>query len=321
MLDAMALADEHLVADAVDPVFARHETFPPRYGWLKKAYDAAREEPEVFLKDDAPIRLGVGKNMVRAMRYWAEAFKVLDRQPNPTRPRLHDAVPTPFGDALLGEGGWDPYLESQSSLWLLHWKLCEPPCIAPSWYFVFASGGAGITSADGLLAQVQARCAERAEWGDVAANSLRKDTRCLLRMYASVTKGRDLPEDTIDSPFAELNLLRALPGAERLLTFVEGGKSGLADAILAYASLRFAARQREGLIPLSRLAHEPGSPGIVFRLGQEDLTDGLEPVAERADGFVVTTSASAPVLVYSGELERSAETLLDDFYAGALVGT
>jgi hypothetical protein len=63
-------------------VFARHETFHPRFGWLKKGFDRASEDSEVFLREDAPVQLGVGKNMVRSIRYWCVAFKLLaDDQP------------------------------------------------------------------------------------------------------------------------------------------------------------------------------------------------------------------------------------------------
>ena len=47
-----------------------HETFPLRYGWLKKAFDAVAEEEatgnerSVFLAADAIARFGVGRNMV-----------------------------------------------------------------------------------------------------------------------------------------------------------------------------------------------------------------------------------------------------------------
>ena len=47
--------------------FARHETFHPRFGWFKKGYDLALGDAQVFLRDDAPVRLGVGKNMVRSL--------------------------------------------------------------------------------------------------------------------------------------------------------------------------------------------------------------------------------------------------------------
>src|SRR3954454_25093134 len=91
--------------------FARHETFHPRYGWLKKGFDAAVAAPDIFNAEDATTRLGIGKNMVRALRYWCVAYKVLEERPNPERPRLRDAHPTAFGSKLFSDRGWDPYLE------------------------------------------------------------------------------------------------------------------------------------------------------------------------------------------------------------------
>ena len=107
-------------------VFARHETFHPRFGWLKKGFDRAAQNPNIFLAEDAPVQLGVGKNMVRSIRYWCNAFDLLEED-----------RPTDSGQALLGESGWDPYLEDPASLWLLHWQLLQPPCYATTWDFSF----------------------------------------------------------------------------------------------------------------------------------------------------------------------------------------
>ena len=60
------------------PSFAGHETFTLRYGWLKKAVDAVHEDPIVFTRDDALVRLGVGKNMVRSIRHWGLATGILE---------------------------------------------------------------------------------------------------------------------------------------------------------------------------------------------------------------------------------------------------
>ncbi|QTA89668.1 DUF4007 family protein [Desulfonema magnum] len=57
--------------------FARHETFCPRYGWLKKGFDGVRES-DIFDSPDAIEKLGVGKNMVRAIRFWCVAFKIIE---------------------------------------------------------------------------------------------------------------------------------------------------------------------------------------------------------------------------------------------------
>ncbi|WP_238845595.1 DUF4007 family protein [Nostoc edaphicum] len=113
--------------NAVNPIFANHETFHPRFGWLKKGFDTAKKNPDIFSQDDAPVRLGVGKNMVRAIRYWCSAFKIIDK----------NNLPTVFGEKLLGDNGWDTYLEDPASLWLLHWNLLKPRCDAAAWYYIF----------------------------------------------------------------------------------------------------------------------------------------------------------------------------------------
>ena len=43
--------------------FSGHETFVFRYGWLKKGYDAVRENPQIFTDDQTIVILGVGKNL------------------------------------------------------------------------------------------------------------------------------------------------------------------------------------------------------------------------------------------------------------------
>ena len=42
----------------------RHETFTPRYGWLKKGYDRCLANPHVFNDDNAIEQLGVGMRQI-----------------------------------------------------------------------------------------------------------------------------------------------------------------------------------------------------------------------------------------------------------------
>ncbi len=58
------------------PTFARHETFHLRYGWIHKGFTEAARNPNIFLEADVTVTLGVGKNMVSAIRFWSSAFKV-----------------------------------------------------------------------------------------------------------------------------------------------------------------------------------------------------------------------------------------------------
>ena len=63
--------------------FAGHESFPLRYSWLKKGFDCLlRNGPHCFSSDEALVQLGVGKNMVRAIRHWGLVAGVWSERPN-----------------------------------------------------------------------------------------------------------------------------------------------------------------------------------------------------------------------------------------------
>lgn len=318
------LLDTHEASEgtSVTPSFARHETFHPRYGWLKKGFDAACDDPEVFLAPEATTRLGVGKNMVRAIRYWCQAYKVLEERPNPANSRLRIAEPTRFGRQVLGSDGWDPFMEDRATLWLLHWHLLRSPCSAPSWFALFNRFQGGEFTDETLAHQLRLYCDSNPEWGRVADGSLVKDARCLLRMYASVTSGRDLVEDTIDSPFTELDLVREIRGSRRHYVINMGPKQSLPDEIIAYACLDFSRSQDTSsrLMTLSRLAHAPGSPGRVFQLSESDLGSSLERFAEGKDLIGLTQAAGTRQLVVSEDLTAMPEEILNFFYAREPVG-
>src|SRR5258708_22841522 len=111
--------------------FSGHETFPCRYAWLPKAYRAIEGDPQLFGNDeDAMVRLGVGKNMVRAIRFWAQATGIA------TAKEQGLSENSPFGKALFKRNGLDPYLEDRRTLWLLHWQIStkvHEPLFAWNW--------------------------------------------------------------------------------------------------------------------------------------------------------------------------------------------
>jgi len=307
------------------PAFARHETFHPRYGWLKKGFDAAAEDGGVFNRKDATTVLGVGKNMVRAIRYWCLAYKILDEQPNEQNSRLRDVVPSEFGKQLLADDGWDPYLEDPGSLWLLHWHLLRTPCRAPAWWAIFNSPYSPEFSDEALLEELR-RFRDEQGWTEVADNSLDKDVRCLLRMYGSVTRGRDLLEDSVDSPFAELDLIRPIPGDERAWSVNSGPKQGLPDEIVVYACLDYAHAVESGakVLGVAGLARNEGSPGRALALTETALGDALARFAEQHGVIELTHAAGNRQLVlpeafdFGDVLDEVQQSILDTYYARRL---
>ena len=112
--------------------FGRHESFPLRFGWITKGLEALQGNPDVFASEDATVTLGVGKNMVSAMRYWLLATGMVERT---TR---HGLAQTAIGEILFpdGEGG-DRYLEDDATIWLLHWLLATNPTEATAVYWFY----------------------------------------------------------------------------------------------------------------------------------------------------------------------------------------
>ena len=120
------------------PQFSGHETFPLRYGWLKKVFDAIWESEglednrTVFTGQNAIARFGVGKNMVSSMRYWAAASGVI--QDNAKKGHI---ATTPLGRRLLSDDGLDPYTENPATSWLVHWHLCGREA-KTTWFWAFS---------------------------------------------------------------------------------------------------------------------------------------------------------------------------------------
>jgi hypothetical protein len=83
--------------------FGRHETFHLRFAWLSKGFSALQKDQTLFENTDkATVTLGVGKNMVSAIRYWLRATQLID---------VKTDEPTEIGNYIFdSKNGVDPFL-------------------------------------------------------------------------------------------------------------------------------------------------------------------------------------------------------------------
>jgi hypothetical protein len=287
----------------VNPIFANHETFHPRFGWLKKGFDAASKNSGIFLQDDAPVRLGVGKNMVRAIRYWCSAFKILDKNNSPTE----------FGVQLLGRNGWDPYLEDPASLWLLHWNLLKPTCDAAAWYYMFNICRDLEFTKEDILNGVKYYTSILKK--EVSESSLIKDVNCILRMYFSenLTTNNTPIEDSIDCPFTELGLIT---NAGKNYQFKIGNKINLPAAIVVAACLEYASwvSQEKKTILISNLLYDESSPGMVFKLTESVLCEAIEKIAKKNNSIIISDTAGLIQLSFTEQPDILSQEILEQYY-------
>jgi Protein of unknown function (DUF4007) len=311
--------EKEIAARVVGPTFARHETFAPRYGWLKKGFDAVAKDGIVFTRDDVAALLGVGKNMARSIRYWTVACGLVEETTS-AGGRGTTLRPTEFGKCLLGPGGWDPYLEDLSSLWLLHWKLLRSDGLATAWHYTFFEFTLNEFSADDLSWNLAEMVKKRFPSARAAASSLRKDAVCLIQMYAGGTRNIAETEESVRSPFAELDLLG--PGiSSRHVVFRTGAKPGLSSAIIAALCLDFMrTRGSEMSVSLSTLLRGQGSPGLALRLSEASLYDALEQTVRQFSELKLSDTAG--LIQFSSRIAPAeiCAMLLDAHYADTLVG-
>ena len=269
--------------DGYRPKLSGHETFPLRYGWLKKAVDAvsnggdAGNGKSVFLSEDAIARFGVGRNMVASMRHWAVATGVIDEaQGTPS--------PTGLGQRLFGDdGGLDPYMEVPATTWLIHWRLCGN-AQNTTWFWAFSHYPAATFERDALIRGI-VKLKEDRQWPRASATTIGNDVKCFVRSYVRrPTSAKASYEDALESPLTELGLIRSA-GSRDGFRFVRGQKPTLGAGVFALAVTEFwDSYSTAGTLSFEALAHEPGSPGRVFLLDEDALADRLLGIEEDTGG-------------------------------------
>lgn len=310
--------------------FAGHETFPLRYGWLKKAYDAVKSTHAVnselansLFSDDISIaRFGVGRNMVLSMRHWGLATGVLIAVdvPGSRMPRIE---PGPIGDLLFGSGA-DSHLEHPASLWLLHWMLASRPGRAAAWHWAFNEFHEPSFDRELMSRRLSRRWHELQETGRLPRErtlsdvTVRRDVECLIRTYhAAPASGRRAPEDSIESPLAELGLVQKA-GLGDLFCFRRGPKPSLPDEVFLFALVEFWRTQyvSRRSFSVDFITYERGSPGLVFLLDEDSVAERLSRLDDLTHGALTWDESSGMRQIYAHKLEDlDGWTVLKNLYA------
>ncbi|MEW5878589.1 MAG: DUF4007 family protein [Acidobacteriota bacterium] len=302
-------------------VVGGHETFAFRTSWLKKGYDAVRQDRFAFGRDDAVVRLGVGKNMVRSIRFWCLATRVVEEDNDPLERSSLRA--SKIGDRLLADSGWDPYFEDPASLWLIHWLLVTNALRASAWWYIFARYPDNEFTKPRLNAFLQAAISRQQQ--TVSPASITRDVDCFLRTYVpSEHTTATVSEATFDCPLADLGLIRPAD-SDGVYRFHVGPKSGLPPHVVGYALIQFSLSHgpHRKTLGLREVLYSPGSPGQAFRLDENTLLAALDSLSGLTNNALEVTETAGVAQVYLKEgrkpaLEELAMGLLEDYFRSGL---
>jgi len=255
--------------------FRAHDTFFIRKGWLYKGMKNVAADPAVFMGVNGnPMDiLGIGANMVKALRYWLQAVELTAETIDPdSRRRVQNL--TPFGEAVYE---CDKYIEEMGTLWLLHYKLASNADEATAWYYFFNEFRLNEFSRDDFVVQLNSYI--RMNDNEVSERSLDDDYNCIVNTYVPRIKSNPekvRPESNIDCPLGELGLIGIINKKSRLYKKCTPKKDTLHPLILLAVILDNANGETE--IKISAIQNDKGNAGKIFNLDIITLVNLLNKI-------------------------------------------
>jgi len=294
---------------------AGHESFPCRYTWLPKVVRGLERDRQLFKDEDsAMVELGLGKNMVRSARFWAQAARLVGSGGSDI---------TKMGKALLGDRkGLDQFLEDIRTLWLIHWNLStntQNPLLA--WDLLLNRWQEPELAPSKVIKMLQREASLQGE--RISESTVAQHFETFLHTYLP-TRGKksEVTEDNLDCPLVELELLMKIGEStnsegerESIFAFRRESKPEITPELFLYCLCDFwQNRHSEGrTLSFRELAHGHGSPGQIFKLPEDDIRTRLEFLEDQTEG-VLTFAESAHSQQVQKKREMDSTSLLAGIY-------
>ena len=271
--------------------FRAHDTFFIRKGWLSKGMKYVHNKPDVFVaKDENPMDvLGIGANMVKALRYWLQAVG-LTEEPNSGK-RVQTF--TPLGQSVFTN---DRYIEELGTLYLLHYRLSSNKTDATAWYYFFNEFTMSEFSRDDFVEFLQRRIRMEDSDAAVAIRSLNDDFSCIINTYLpryKTSPNRVAPESNIDCPFGELGLIDILSKEKKTYRKAIPVASTISPWVALAIIVDQAGESKE--ISLNELLTAPCNIGKTLNLDAISMLDVLYQI-ERIGKIKINRTAGLDVI-------------------------
>ena len=292
--------------------FRAHDTFYIRKGWLSKGLKNVDRNGEVFIsKEDNPMDvLGLGSNMVKALRYWLQATG-LTEEPNYGK-RVQSL--TTMGQIIYAN---DKYLEETGTLLLLQYKLASNYENATSFHFFFNDFNMSEFSRDDFVIQLQNHIKINSS-DDVAIRSLNDDFTCIMNTYIPKYKSsptRVSPENNIECPLSELGLIEILNRSKKTFRKATPTADILNPWIILAVIVDQAKGQRE--ISLNELLNAPCNIGKIFNMDSITMLDALYRIEKMGEIKINRTAGLDVINILSS---RDFNSCIESYYSSLIIG-
>ena len=294
-----------------------HDSFVCRYTWLPKAVEGIQKDPFIFSNEDqAIVEFGLGKNMVKSLRFWLSAMGVADYS------QREGVKLTKFGERIfVGSKALDPYLEDLKTLWLLHWNISSnynEPLLAwdfllNRWHHPDLIPSRVLESFDKEVKRLNREASEK---------TLKDHLSIFIHTYFP-TKGSkgEIKEDNLDSPLAELGLIlengvkKDSGKRETIYKFNKDEKYEVTNKLFAYSIMDYKNRlySNSQALTFKQISIDYGSPGQIFKIPEAAIRERLENINLASNGLLsYQESANSSQVHFIKDI--SSEEFLEEIY-------
>lgn len=258
----------------------RHESFSIREGWFEKALNAIKtsNKKSIFSKTEGIITLGIGANMVKSLRYWMVASKIINDK---------NSQLTEFGELLAK---YDPYFEEDFSWWMIHGMLASNFEDAPVENIIFNHFNIKNFSKDNVVEFLNNYFKEN----DIDLSNFKMadaDISVVLRTYIE-EKGTN-PEDNLNSPLGKLGLLKK--NSRNQYNFVAPSYKKLDYLVVYYFMVNVLEKEMDSM-NIDDLMEMENSPAKLFNLDKNLLSLYLNDM--KINGLITINKTAGLNMIY-----------------------
>ncbi|MGG7209713.1 DUF4007 family protein [Clostridium baratii] len=266
-----------------------HGSFYLREGWITKGLRAVNEDENIFSREDSADILGVGKNMVPAIKYWLNALELIRSSYGENRKTIYCL--SELGKLIFNN---DLYLEERFTLWILHYKLVRNFKLATSWYILFNRFDVKEFTKDELFTFLNLEYTKLIGSENISLKSLNDDAICLLRTYYSEDNDLD-PEETLKCPLSELKILKKKKDRLGREVYV---RQKVDRSKLDPLSILYVIKENSdnGKTTIEKLVEDEKNIGKVFNLERNEINEYLDDLQKK--GYVEINRTAGLDAVY-----------------------
>lgn len=285
--------------------FGGHNTFPLRFSWFPRAIEELKSTPDLFKDTNRELamqKLGLGSNMVIALKYWLEVTQLVNFD-------VHGSTISSLGHTLFGEQG-DPFLEDETTLWILHWLITSNGESATG-FFWFFNEFTNPNFDEKILLKALLDFNNHHLGIKRSESTLKSDLSTLLRMYAP---SRRTQSESLNSPFISLGLIDSFTAGFNSMRKARP----LLPAVVIHFTLQSISQQRNlATISMPELLHKSeGWPNIggIFRLDETGLMEVMQRVISfYPDYYKIDDTAGLNQLLIHKHVPQP-EEVLNEYY-------